>query len=87
VASQRRHPICRTLDPGRAAVEDVRVDHGGVHVAVAEQLMALPHGPLKHGRVMLASAAQAYQTPVLAPAVTVLTIALPPAGLKSVAAV
>jgi len=35
-ASQGRHPIRGALDPSRAAVENVRVDHGGVHVAVAE---------------------------------------------------
>src|SRR5262249_24593310 len=34
-----REPVRRTLDAGRPAVQDVRVDHGRADVAVAEQLL------------------------------------------------
>jgi hypothetical protein len=40
--SRDRQPIHRALDPGRPAVEDVRVDHDGAHVAVTEQLLDRP---------------------------------------------
>src|SRR3984893_11829066 len=41
-ASGAHHPIGGTLNPGRSAIEDVRVDHGSGHVPVPEKLLDRP---------------------------------------------
>jgi hypothetical protein len=38
-ASWTHPPIGGALNPGRPAIEDMRVDHGGGHVAVPEELL------------------------------------------------
>jgi len=38
-AHSQEHPVGGALDPGRAPVEDVGIDHRGADVLVAEQLL------------------------------------------------
>ena len=45
-ASSQVHPIGRALDRRRPAVQDMRVDHGGADVAVAEKLLDGPDIPV-----------------------------------------
>jgi hypothetical protein len=40
--SRQEHPIGGASDARRAQVEDMRVDHGGADVAVAEELLDSP---------------------------------------------
>jgi hypothetical protein len=35
----RQELIRRTLDPAPAAIEDMTVDHGGLHIAMAEEFL------------------------------------------------
>src|SRR5262245_3514558 len=44
--SSQVHPIRGALDRGGPAVQDVRVDHGGAHVSVAEKLLDGPDVPI-----------------------------------------
>jgi len=37
--SEEAEAVCGAQDAGRASVEDVGVDHGGGHVAMAEELL------------------------------------------------
>jgi hypothetical protein len=72
--SKGRHPICGALDARGAQIENVRIDHCGGHVPVAEELLDGSD-----------AAVQAYSIRLFAPAITGWRIAPSRDLLKGVA--